>query len=130
MRAGDRHPRNYYAWNYARRLFLLLPSDISREAATHRTLLTAETTERVQDWCFQHPRDISGWTFLAFLLEHHALSQGVSEENEIGKGMRTRVAAETEEWARKFAWEGESVEWFLKRMEADAEGQGKAKGVG
>ena len=131
MLAGDRHPRNYYAWNYARRLFRFLSYRISSEAAIDPTLLTTETTEQVQKWCFQHPRDISGWTFLAFLFEQHTLCQGLSaEENESVRGLKESVVADTEEWIGSFAWEGESVEWFLRTMKKDAGGGGKAKGVG
>lgn len=117
MRAGDRHPRNYYAWNYARRLFQFLSSEVSNEAATDPFFLTIDTTERVQQWCFQHPRDISGWSFLAFLLEQPSTHRVPSEEkNKDVIGMRANAVAETEEWARKFAWEGESVTWFLRAM--------------
>lgn len=131
MRAGDRHPRNYYAWNYARRLFRFLSSEGSRDAATGPTVTTAETTERVQRWCFQHPRDISGWTVLAFLLEQHARDQGLSgKDDEDVDRLRRKVAVETEGWVRKFAWEGESVVWFLRTMGMDAGRTGKAQGVG
>ena len=58
--AGDRHPRNYYAWNHARFLLKLngLPT-----ASTLQALI-----DNVRTWCFQHHTDISGWTFLYVLL--------------------------------------------------------------
>jgi hypothetical protein len=54
--AGERHPRNYYAWCHARFLAGLRRNN-------HR-----ETLAAVQGWCFQHHTDISGWSFLSFLL--------------------------------------------------------------
>lgn len=56
-KAGERHPKNYYAWQYARRLVerVDLP-DIYDYFAQH-----------VQGWCLKHPSDISGWTFLLAL---------------------------------------------------------------
>ncbi|AEO71658.1 a67ed0fe-6848-4d26-8f29-0b21886e42aa [Thermothielavioides terrestris] len=56
--AGERHPRNYYAWCHARFLMGL-------DKPIHR----AEVLEAVQAWCFQHHTDTSGWSFLYFLLD-------------------------------------------------------------
>ncbi|KAI4131859.1 MAG: hypothetical protein LQ347_002795, partial [Umbilicaria vellea] len=129
MRAGDRHPRNYYAWNYARRLFHFLISENSHEAATGPLLLTIDATAQVQQWCFRHPRDISGWSFLAFLLEQHFPRPAPSEEeNENVIGLRANAVAETKEWARRFAWEGDSVKWFLRVMRMDLARRGRAQG--
>ncbi|KAK4189896.1 hypothetical protein QBC35DRAFT_123447 [Podospora australis] len=61
--AGERHPRNYYAWCHARFLMSLDSLDKPEE------LLKA-----VQTWCFQHHTDISGWSFLFFLLDVKGLS--------------------------------------------------------
>lgn len=55
--AGQRHPRNYYAWCHARFMMKL------DRRANNRDMLAA-----VQSWCFQHHTDISGWSFLYFLL--------------------------------------------------------------
>lgn len=57
--AGERHPRNYYAWNHARFLIkggLLPPTD--------------EVLARVMKWCSQHHTDTSGWSFMYFLLRN------------------------------------------------------------
>ncbi|KAK3293450.1 uncharacterized protein B0H64DRAFT_213658 [Chaetomium fimeti] len=54
--AGERHSRNYYAWCHARFLVGLRRDN------------PAETLAAVQGWCFQHHTDISGWSFLSFLL--------------------------------------------------------------
>lgn len=57
--AGERHPRNYYAWCHARFLISL---------AKLQGVGDAEILEAVQSWCFRHHTDISGWSFLYFLL--------------------------------------------------------------
>ncbi|KAK0639260.1 hypothetical protein B0T16DRAFT_337364 [Cercophora newfieldiana] len=57
--AGERHPRNYYAWNHARFLIktgLLTPSE--------------DLLGLVIKWCAGHHTDTSGWSFLYFLLDN------------------------------------------------------------
>ncbi|KAL2149629.1 hypothetical protein VTH82DRAFT_8281 [Thermothelomyces myriococcoides] len=56
--AGERHPRNYYAWCHAR--FLM---------GFERNIPFSEILGAVRGWCFQHHTDISGWSFLLHLLE-------------------------------------------------------------
>ena len=34
--------------------------------------------------------------------------------------VRMRIVVETEDWVRKFAWKGESVDWFWRVMCGDA----------
>lgn len=88
----------------------------------------------VQKWCFAHPRDISGWAFLAFLLRQRrydgapTISATIAMNNGLSKGAgrvekvtakenaTQRAVAETKEFVRKFKWKGASVEWFLKAM--------------
>ncbi|KAK3985579.1 hypothetical protein QBC44DRAFT_155118 [Cladorrhinum sp. PSN332] len=55
--AGERHSRNYYAWCHARFL-VSLGNDVNGP----------ELLKLIQTWCLQHHTDISGWTFLSFLL--------------------------------------------------------------
>lgn len=104
-----------------------------------RKYLVEDSVAAVQKWCFAHPRDISGWAFLVFLLRemrHDEIpgtpaviaSATAAMENGTDKGaeraeMATakedaaqRVVAETKEFVRKFGWKGASVEWFLKCM--------------
>ncbi|KAH8730191.1 hypothetical protein GQ44DRAFT_483146 [Phaeosphaeriaceae sp. PMI808] len=52
--SGEQHPKNYYAWQYARRLLENIDDFGTR----------LEFGQQVKDWCFQHPSDISGWTCL------------------------------------------------------------------
>jgi hypothetical protein len=101
MRAGERHPRNYYAWNYARQLFATLSE---REEGSKAEMARA-SVEVVKKWCLAHPRDVSGWAFLAFLL---------GRVDGVGEKERGRVVQDTRAFVRKYKWRGESVEWFLK----------------
>lgn len=55
--AGERHPRNYYAWCHARFLMGL-----------DKNVNLPEVLAAVRAWCFQHHTDTSGWSFLYFLL--------------------------------------------------------------
>ncbi|KAF1940181.1 protein prenylyltransferase [Clathrospora elynae] len=93
-KSGEQHPKNYYAWQYARRLIPRIESpEISNEFAYD-----------VKDWCRKHPSDISGWTFLLFLLPG---MQPVSEkQNLLGDVLR---------YAITFTSEQESL-WVFIRM--------------
>lgn len=116
MRAGERHPRNYYAWQYARVLFRIVEGKMGEGVGEGRGGLLGETVGRVKGWCFLHPRDISGWGFLMFLVqvmvEGKRMVGGDGGEEEV-----KIVVRETREWVRKYEWKGESVEWFLKGVE-------------
>ncbi|CBX91932.1 hypothetical protein IAQ61_000139 [Plenodomus lingam] len=56
-KSGERHPKNYYAWQYARRLKPRMVS--AREE---------DFIDVLKEWCCRNPSDISGWTFLLVLL--------------------------------------------------------------
>ncbi|KAF9693557.1 hypothetical protein EKO04_008514 [Ascochyta lentis] len=69
-KSGDRHPGNYYAWQYARRLVLTLVRVAAEvDAPFPSDWVVSAFTDKVCAWCFKHPSDISGWSFLLFLLE-------------------------------------------------------------
>jgi hypothetical protein len=57
-KSGEQHPKNYHAWQYARRLVNIIES----------TKLIDDLARRVKDWCCRHPSDISGWSFLLYLM--------------------------------------------------------------
>lgn len=74
FKAGEQHPKNYYAWQYARRLIELLMS-ISQQSETQSNRVQLDVQDivnisatRVKDWCLRHPSDTSGWSFLLFVL--------------------------------------------------------------
>ncbi|KAL1838970.1 hypothetical protein VTJ49DRAFT_2015 [Mycothermus thermophilus] len=104
--AGERHPRNYYAWCHARFLVGLgvsAASDQDRE----------DFRRAVFDWCRKHHTDISGWSFLWFLLDL---------EREIPEKAAPRASADVfsqvldlSRWMRPVS---ESVWWFLRTVAA------------
>ena len=57
-KSGEQHPKNYYAWQYARRL----------EERVDGLDATLDFAQRVKDWCCKHPSDISGWSCLLHLV--------------------------------------------------------------
>ncbi|SPO03404.1 uncharacterized protein DNG_06087 [Cephalotrichum gorgonifer] len=62
--SGVRHPKNYYAWDHARWLVrTFLGSKPDQEVAVLLRVIAD-----VKGWCLAHRDDISGWTFLHFLL--------------------------------------------------------------
>lgn len=107
MKAAEKHPGNYHAWNYAR--------DVIRSFSPFETKNGCEEgdwkswVETVQRWCFGHPRDISGWTFLSFLLDQYMRFTDLGRSDII-----IDVFCKTQEFKRNLNWEGESVEWFLR----------------
>lgn len=59
--SGERHPKNYYAWCHARWLTGIVPGD-------KKDRVLVELVGATKSWCLRHDGDISGWTFLSFLL--------------------------------------------------------------
>ncbi|RMZ69479.1 prenyltransferase [Pyrenophora seminiperda CCB06] len=57
-KSGEQHPKNYHAWQYARKLIQKIEAPDIHEEYAHR----------VRTWCCRHPSDISGWSFLMYLL--------------------------------------------------------------
>lgn len=116
MKAGERHPRNYYAWDYARDLLRELAGWQGQGGGDGRRKgLARGGLGEVHRWCLQHPRDVSGWAFLEFLLRE-ICGEG---EGQMGGGEVevTRVVWETREFVRKYEWRGGSIEWFLKSVQ-------------
>ncbi|MDI1487206.1 MAG: hypothetical protein OHK93_006475 [Ramalina farinacea] len=118
MRAGERHPRNYYGWNYAREVCGMLGGEVldKEEEAFDGSLGSGAgwgMVEKVRGWCFLHPRDVSGWSFLVWWLEDWMKMSGC-----VGRGedMVEDIVMETEAFVAKYEWRGESIEWFLKAI--------------
>ena len=91
--SAERHPRNYYAWWHARHL--VLRGDVDPRSAN----IVAVTKK----WCFAHHNDVSGWSFLNFLLDKN-------------QNAAADVFSETLHLAQKFLWRNESVWHFLRSM--------------
>lgn len=137
MRAGERHPRNYYAWGYARNL--ITSTSTSTSTSTYPPALS--NLNQTHKWCLLHPRDISAWSFLTFLFHHLHFpfpspspsspiqpvhpKEIIPDEDEQQRAVAAmeQVIQTTREFVRKYEWRGESVEWFL-RMVGEERGYG------
>lgn len=101
LRAGELHPKNYYAFSYMRRLHGILsgaveePGDIAAQLA--RSVLNL-----MLDWCLAHPRDISGWMFALWLLE------AIPDQ-----GVRTDSINSVVRFALDVGWQDESLWTFV-----------------
>ncbi|KAF2461347.1 hypothetical protein BDY21DRAFT_278171 [Lineolata rhizophorae] len=65
--AGERHPMNYYAWNYAREL-LRCTDETFNDSTSERKCRNVECAKMVCEWCMRYLRDTSGWMFLHYLI--------------------------------------------------------------
>lgn len=103
-KSGERHPKNYYAWQYARRLVLALALVAAEvDAPFPYDWVVSAFAVKISAWCFRHPGDISGWSFLLFLL---ARLDPVDERDDIVK----RVL----QYAGKMKSENESLWVFVR----------------
>ena len=101
LRSGELHPRNYYAFSYMRQLH----SDLADAVEGPRKGLAPfarSTLSLTLDWCLAHPRDISGWMFVLWLLE-------AIPDQEVRAGSITTVLG----FALRVGWEGESLWTFI-----------------
>lgn len=101
MVAGEKHPRNYYAWHHARYLMTFVDWNCDR---TRQDIL-----EAVLDWCKRHHDDTSGWSFLQSLLV---------TEGRYGQERVTYVLQDVLRLARSLRWTNESVWVFLRTIAA------------
>jgi hypothetical protein len=112
FKAGEKHPKNYYAWQYARRLLLKIERLYEDETihgwktSYHSFLCTCALL--VKSWCCKHPSDISGWTLLFFLLP---------KINSISS--RRSIVAQVLELTTKLHFEQESLWVFIRLVLAD-----------
>ncbi|RDA84956.1 hypothetical protein CP532_1736 [Ophiocordyceps camponoti-leonardi (nom. inval.)] len=94
--SAERHARNYYAWSHAR--YLIEPME---PGSVSWSCILAQTIK----WCRCHHDDVSGWTFLAWLLERWPAG---------AKSVLTDVLELTE----SLRWRNESVWYFLRNVVA------------
>ncbi|KZZ94959.1 Protein prenyltransferase [Moelleriella libera RCEF 2490] len=101
--AAERHPRNYYAWTYARDLVARHQMASSPEDEGP-TFVQTTIFPLVRTWCRFHHQDISGWSFMLslVLLLPAAVARDTYED----------VLGMTE----KLQWRNETVWHFLKNM--------------
>jgi hypothetical protein len=93
LRAGELHPRNYYAFSYMRQISVIL--------AGRGVHWNESAIDRVVDWCLAHPRDISGWSFVVYAL-------GLSKRQ-----CQVQALERVVQFALSVAWEGESLWIFI-----------------
>lgn len=104
LRAAELHPKNYYAFTYMRQLHALLakiPVEAEKGPDWAAELAKA-LVNPVLDWCLANPRDISGWAFGIYLLQHVPDRQVRADA--VGRVLR---------FARNVGWEGESLWTFV-----------------
>ncbi|KAL2816118.1 hypothetical protein BJX63DRAFT_147926 [Aspergillus granulosus] len=102
LRAGERHPRNYYAFSYMRQIHRLLSEVGDGETHDWSAQLGQSIISSILDWCLAHPTDISGLMFLLYLL-------GTVPDAALRSSIVTKVAR----FALDIGWEGESVWTFV-----------------
>lgn len=99
MVAGQRHPRNYVAWQHAR---FLLDRDPS---------LAATIAADAKDFCLRNQSDISGWAFLSDCITR-------IQDEEIRLSVCSSVLEQTLSMTESFRWTNESVWVFLRTLVA------------
>lgn len=106
FRAGELHPKNYYAFNYMRHFHALLAGmlvDVDAQGRSEWTLSLARALLKpVLDWCLANPKDISGWVFGKYLLDNVPDVQ-----------LRADAISRVLRFARDVGWEGESLWTFI-----------------
>lgn len=119
MVSGERHPRNYYAWNHARWLLLnrrvlddpSLPAGNGQQQQQQQQQRLEKLSHDVKNWCLKHHGDISGWSFLAFVLGHMRNGQRQAT-------LCNAVMQDVLRIVESFRWSGESVWVFLRHLVA------------
>lgn len=104
LRAGELHPKNYYAFSYMRQLDVLLAATVEKTTgqSTWETHSAQSVVERVVAWCLASPRDISGWSFCLYVLRN------IPEQRS-----RVNTLERVVKFALNVGWEGESLWTFV-----------------
>ncbi|KAL4963233.1 uncharacterized protein BDV14DRAFT_92759 [Aspergillus stella-maris] len=102
LRAGEIHPRNYYAFTYMRQIHRVLCESDGEESEDWSMGLGQAILGSIVDWCLAHPADISGLMFLLYLLD------AVPDT-----ALRIDTVAKLLSFALDVGWEGESLWIFI-----------------
>jgi hypothetical protein len=102
LRAGELHPKNYYAFNYMRQLNMLLAATVEKTEPSTWATCSQSVIGRVVDWCLANPRDISGWSFSLYMLS-----------NTPEQHSRVNALERVVKFALNVGWEGESLWTFV-----------------
>ncbi|KAJ8132148.1 hypothetical protein O1611_g1470 [Lasiodiplodia mahajangana] len=99
MVAGERHPRNYVAWQHAR---FLIDHDLG---------LVAAIAFDVKAFCLRNHSDISGWAFLSDCITR-------IQDEETRRSACSSILEDVLSMAESFRWANESVWVFLRTIVA------------
>lgn len=126
MLAGERHARNYSAWEYARQAIRISlgmgrqgKDERETEKMVHRGLdsrVWEQCARMVHQWCLMHPRDISGWAFLVYIMDLRNQPRDIWDGDGVidAEAVTKEIFQKTQDFVRRFEWKGESIEWFLR----------------
>ncbi|KAL4755152.1 hypothetical protein BDW72DRAFT_55096 [Aspergillus terricola var. indicus] len=103
LRAGELHPKNYYAFTYLRQIHRILAESGGLKSEEWRVQLGQNIIRSTLDWCLAHPADISGLMFLLYLLD------GVPDT-----ALRLDTVGKVAQFALDIGWEGESIWTFVE----------------
>ena len=107
LRAGELHPRNYYAFNYMRQLHHTLLDDSGTiNENKSEDISSTSLLDNTVSWCLAHPRDISGWTFALYLLQ-----EALPDRDR--RDVQMRVINMVVRFALDIGWVGESLWSFI-----------------
>ncbi|KAI9038491.1 uncharacterized protein KD926_010703 [Aspergillus affinis] len=101
LRAGELHPKNYYAFSHMRQLHGVL-SGYMKDSSSSFRLLAEPIVKTMLGWCQAQPTDISGWMFTLYVLE--AVEDRGAQESAVNRVFRFAV---------DIGWEGESLWTFV-----------------
>jgi protein prenyltransferase alpha subunit repeat-containing protein len=104
FKSAERHANNYYAWQHARRLI----SAFSKPSAHGLADLTG-IPDKVKAWCLSNPSDISGWTFLAYILR----------ETMVDTSITCKIIESVMEFVANTGWKKEAVWVFMREIGRD-----------
>ncbi|OQD85332.1 hypothetical protein PENANT_c010G08369 [Penicillium antarcticum] len=104
LRAGELHPKNYYAFSYMRQLNALLV-EIMAGKPDWKAEAALPILDRTIEWCLANPRDISGWSF------------GIYQLSQVtDPAVRTLTLEKVLMFALGVGWEGESLWTFVHQI--------------
>jgi hypothetical protein len=106
MKSAERHPNNYYAWQYGRKFLLGL---LKLENCNQPLPILQKVHDLINVWCLSNPSDTSGWTFLAFVLSNVPTDPSTS----------SKVIESVMGFASKTAWKKEALWVFLRDIASD-----------
>lgn len=128
LRAGEQHPKNYYAFSYMRQLHsaasrflagVVCEATVRKDEDSAKSSLSSQLAECMIDqtlsWCLAHLQDISGWTFLFYLLE--TVVPADEKDQDLRLQRQKTVVDKIIHFAVNIAaWEGESLWTFVDLM--------------